>query len=103
MRTVNELSERSRAVFIGQVDDCWKGRSRNGNKYFKLEISDETASTKVMIFNDKMDDCQSLNNGLPQKKQIVIVKGSTADGVVFANLISVQDNKVYTRLSELKN
>ena len=103
VRTVNELSERSRVVFIGQVDDCWKGRSRNGNKYFKLEISDETASTKVMIFNDKMDDCQSLNNGLPQKKQIVIVKGSTADGVVFANLISVQDNKVYTRLSELKN
>ena len=103
VRTVNELSERSRVVFIGQVDDCWKGKSRNGNKYFKLEISDETASTKVMIFNDKMDDCQSLNNGLPQKKQIVIVKGSTADGVVFADLISVQDNKVYTKLSELKS
>ena len=103
VRTVNELSERSSVVFIGQVDDCWKGKSKNGNKYYKLEISDETASTKVMIFNEKMDDCQSLNNGLPQKKQIVIVKGSTADGVVFANLISVQDNKVYTRLSELKN
>ena len=68
-----------------------------------MEVADETATSKVMIFNDKMDDCQALNNGLPQKGQIVIVKGSTADGVVFADLISVQDNKVYTKLSELKN
>ena len=103
VRSINGLAERNRVVFIGQVDDCWKGKSKNGNKYYKLEVSDETASTKVMIFNDKMDDCQSLNNGLPQKGHIVIVKGSTADGVVFADLISVQDNKVYTKLSELKN
>lgn len=103
VRTVNELSERSRVIFIGQVDEHWKGKSKNGNKYYKATISDETATTSVMIFNDKMDDCQSLNNGLPQKGQIVIVKGTTADGVIFADLISVQDNKVYTKLSELKN
>ena len=103
VRSVNGLAERSRVVFIGQVDDCWKGKSRNGNKYYKMEVSDETASTTVMIFNDRMDDCQSQNNGLPKKGQIVIVKGSTVDGAVFANLIGVQDNKVYTKLSELKN
>ena len=103
VRSVNGLAERSKVVFIGQVDDCWKGKSRNGNKYYKMEVSDETASTTVMIFNDRMDDCQSQNNGLPKKGQIVIVKGSTVDGAVFANLIGVQDNKVYTKLSELKN
>lgn len=103
VRSVNGLAERNRVVFIGQIEDCWKGKSKNGNKYYKMDVADETATSKVMIFNDKMDDCQSINNGLPQKGQIVIVKGSTADGVVFADLISVQDNKVYTKLSELKN
>jgi len=103
VRSVNGLAERNRVVFIGQIEDCWKGKSKNGNKYYKIDVADETATSKVMIFNDKMDDCQSINNGLPQKGQIVIVKGSTADGVVFADLISVQDNKVYTKLSELKN
>ncbi len=103
VRSVNGLAERNRVVFIGQIEDCWKGKSKNGNKYYKMDVADETATSKVMIFNDKMEDCQSINNGLPQKGQIVIVKGSTADGVVFADLISVQDNKVYTKLSELKN
>ena len=103
VRSVNGLAERNKVVFIGQIEDSWKGKSKNGNKYYKMEVADETATSKVMIFNDKMDDCQALNNGLPQKGQIVIVKGSTADGVVFADLISVQDNKVYTKLSELKN
>ena len=103
VRTVNELPARDRAVFIGQVDEHWKGKSKNGNKYYKAFISDETATIPVMIFNDKMDDCESLNNGFPQKKNIVIVKGTKADGVIFADLISVQDNKVYTKLSELKN
>jgi len=103
VRSVNGLAERNKVVFIGQIEDCWKGKSKNGNKYYKMDVADETATSKVMIFNDKMDDCQSLNNGLPQKGQIVIVKGSTADGVVFADLISVQDNKVYTKLSELKS
>ncbi len=103
VRSVNGLAERNKVVFIGQIEDSWKGKSKNGNKYYKMEVADETATSKVMIFNDKMDDCRALNNGLPQKGQIVIVKGSTADGVVFADLISVQDNKVYTKLSELKN
>jgi DNA polymerase III alpha subunit len=103
VRTVNALAARSQAVFVGQVDDQWRGRSKNGNSYLKAIVSDESGTTPVMIFSKKMEDCESMNGSLPQKKNIVIVKGSKADGVVFADLIAVQDNKVYTRLSELKN
>ena len=66
-------------------------------------VSDETNAIKVMIFNDKMDQSKELNGGHPKEGEIVIVKGITKDDVVFADLISVQDNKVYTKLSELKN
>ena len=55
-----------------------------------------------MIFSKKMEECESLNNGLPKEKNIVIVKGRKFDEVVFADLISVQDHEVYTKLSDLK-
>ena len=58
---------------------------------------------KVMIFNDKMEDCKMINNGLPKENEIVIVKGRKMDEVVFADVIGVQDNKVYTKLADLKN
>ena len=56
----------------------------------------------VLMFNDNIEECKKMNNGLPEKGNIVIVKGTKKDESVFANLISVQDNKVYTKLSELK-
>ena len=61
-----------------------------------------------MIFNgkmgDKMDQCKKDNNGLPKEKNIVVIKGIKKDGdVIFSDMITVQDCKIYTRLSELKD
>ena len=56
-----------------------------------------------MIFNDRMDDCKETNGGFPKENQIVIVKGRKMDEVVFADVIGVQDNKVYTKLADLKS
>ena len=48
-------------------------------------------------------NANTLNSGnLPQEKEIVIIKGRKMEDAVFADLISVQNNKVYTKLSELK-
>jgi DNA polymerase III alpha subunit len=103
IREIVELPERVNTAFIGRVEDVWKGKSRAGNKYLKIEVSDETGTIQALIFNDSIDKCESMNNGLPEKKNIVIVKGRKTDGdAVFANLIGVQDQKVYTKLSELK-
>ncbi len=96
----------SQLSFVGYVsDNPFKGVSRSSKKsrYLKLDISDETGNIKVMIFNDKMDECELLNKGMPKKNQIVYVKGRKFEDVVFADTVKVQDNKVYTKYSQLKN
>lgn len=106
LSTIVELPENQRVCFIGRVaEKPYTGVSRSAKKsrYYRTMVSDETNALKVMIFNEKMDQSKDLNGGHPKEGEIVIVKGITKDDVVFADLISVQDNKVYTKLSELKN
>jgi DNA polymerase-3 subunit alpha len=102
IREVKELTIGRRPVFIGTVEDIFSRVSKNQNKYIKLVITDEGGSIDVLMFNDNIKECKTMNNGLPEKGNIVIVKGTKKDESVFANLISIQDNKVYTKLSELK-
>ena len=101
---VEDLPVRSRVLMVARIeDDPQQGKSREkGNKYMRMMVGDETSSIKVMIFNDKLEDCIRINNGVPEKKQIVVIKGTKFEDVVFADLISVQDNKVYTKLSEIE-
>ena len=62
-----------------------------------------------MLFTQKNRDnieiCRQANGGeLPDKKSIVIVKGTKKEGdTVFANLIRAQDQKIFMKLSEIKN
>ena len=104
--------------FIGIVDEAGKtSKSKTGTPYAKFLISDETGTMKVMIFGvsekqknsgktdyrDKLQECKDLNNGLPQEGDIVIVKGTKMeDDTVFADVLASQQNKIYTKLSELK-
>ena len=70
----------------------------------RTSVSDDTGITKVLIFNKKLDTCRSQNGDkLPEENNIVIVKGTKVDEAVFADLIAVQDNKVYTKLSEVRD
>lgn len=92
--------------FVGQLEeDGYMGISKSAKKsrYCRMSISDETSSIRVMIFNKKLDECKDLNQGMPKEKNIVIVRGTKFEDAVFADLIAIQDNKVYTKLSELKN
>jgi len=89
--------------FVGWVDEAVKSKSRNGNSYLRLQLSDEKAEMKTMIFSRKMDQCQENNDGkLPVKSDIVVVKGTKKDAVVFADSIEIADVTIYTKLSELK-
>jgi DNA polymerase-3 subunit alpha len=93
-------------AFIGQIEDAWSGVSRTAKKtpYHKMLISDETGMTKTMIFSFKKDECEKINEGLPKKKNIVIVTGKKMDDdMIFANTIGIQENKIYTKLSEIKD
>ena len=95
-----EIGER--VVFMAMVEDFKKGASRNKNKYLKLDVSDEFSFINVLIFNKNLEECEEMNSGLPKKEDIVLVKGVKKEDAVFANLVTVQDVKIYTKLSELK-
>ena len=104
--------------FIGIVDEAGKtSKSKAGTPYAKFQISDETGSLRVMIFGisdkqktskgrfnrDKLQECKDLNGSLPKEGDIVIVKGQKMeDDCLFADTIACQQNKIYTKLSEIK-
>jgi len=106
---VEDLPENAKTIFIGVVKETFAGMSKNKNKYLKLSITDETGSCEVMIFKDKIDECASQNGGLPEEANMVIVKGVKKGGngkygsTIFADLIAVQDQTIYTKLSQIKN
>tara|TARA_Y100000766_G_scaffold285470_1_gene309214 strand:+ start:5458 stop:7986 length:2529 start_codon:yes stop_codon:yes gene_type:complete len=104
IETANNMSKGNRCVFVGRVEkDAKSSTSRNGNKYGKMVIGDETASVTVMIFKEKLEECKQLNDGLPKSGEIVLVKGTKMeDDTVFADIISVQDRAVM-KFAELKN
>ena len=103
VREIEDLPVDSRVLFIGTVQEKpYFSSSKNGNNYMKIFVDDETSTMKTMIFNKRLDQCEQTNNGFPKESNIVIVKGVKKDEVVFADQISVQSNKIYTKLSELK-
>ena len=93
-------------IFIGTVgDDVYSGTSKaKGTKYLRMTINDEQASCKAMLFKeDRIDNCKLINNGLPKEGNIVVIRGKyMSEGTVFADVISVQDEKIMTKLSQLK-
>ena len=102
IETVENLGERERCVFVGSVEeDAVSRTSKNGNRYARVTVGDETGSVQVMIFKEKLDRCREMNNGLPKSGEIVIVKGTKMDEPIFADLISIQDRAVI-KYSELK-
>ena len=104
VREVVEADLQERLIFIGSIDDCFTGVSRKGTSYYKAMVSDETGTITTMIFNKKMESCEAMNpDGLPKKNEIVICKGTKFEDAIFADVISTQNNKIYTKLSELKD
>ena len=101
--------DNSRVNFIGTVEDTYSAKSRKGTPYLRLTIQDETGVCTAMIFTQKNRDnianCKRDNGGtLPVKKGIVIVKGMKKDGdTIFADLVITQDQKIFMKLSEIKN
>ena len=94
-----------KVYLIGEVEDVYSGISKNEKKtrYQRIKISDETGSVTVLLFNDKIDDMKSINgNKNFEKGNIVVINGIKKEDAIFADIVSIQDQKIYMRLSELK-
>tara|TARA_R110002020_G_scaffold19821_7_gene68043 strand:+ start:775 stop:3453 length:2679 start_codon:yes stop_codon:yes gene_type:complete len=101
--------QRSPVNFIGTVEEAFNPtKSKKGTPYFKIQVKDESSICTILMFSNKNNDnikkCRDMNDGaLPTKGSIVIVKGQKMEGdTIFADLIKIQDQKIYMKLSEIK-
>ena len=105
LNTAKNCALDSRVKVVGFVEGKpFRGTSRNGNPYFRFNLSDENKQIKIMIFNDKMWNAIGKDGSkAPTDGEIVIVKGVTKDEVIFADEIYPQrKNSIYTKLADLK-
>lgn len=103
IKDIERFPEKDYVAFIGVVKECKMGVSREKKtRYFKMQISDETATINTMVFSENIDLMQSLNNKTPEEEDIVIVIGQKFTDSVFAKTVAIQTHKVYTKLSQLK-
>ena len=104
--SIKKLEERSPIKFVGFVTDIIKRTSRNGNKYARLQIQDESGVVNSLFLDSNREQkfTDFLNSGkkLPKKGDITIIHGITGDDVVFVNKIFPISDKIYMKLSEVK-
>ena len=104
--TFNSLDINENVRMVGVVKDCYRKKSQNGNKYARIELSDESGKIKAMLLDssNKMRLTEYLDNGnkLPKEESIVIITGKKGDGVLFIDKMSILDEKIYMKLSEIK-
>ena len=101
---VEDMDMNENVTLVVTINEHRVGKSRKGTKYYRASISDETGTTNVLVFNEKIDDMKSLNNNkLPKDGNIAIVKGIKKDDAIFADVVAVQDQKIYTSLAKLKS
>ena len=102
---IMDLDEKGR--FIGVVEDCIKRTSRNGNKYMKLSISDESGRYDAMLLNSRRGNFydryfEKQANKTPSKKNIVVTYGRKSEDILFIDSIKILDEKIYMKMSEVK-
>ena len=104
VRTACEVALQHKVKFIGSLDeDPYSGVSRSAKKsrYMRMQVSDDSGSIKVMIFNEKMDTFKS--NYRVKANDIILVYGTKFEDVIFADEIVVKSEKVFTKLSQIKD
>jgi DNA polymerase-3 subunit alpha len=104
--TFNSLDMNESVRMVGVVKDCFKKKSANGNKYAKLEISDENGKIKAMLLDSarqaKLTEYLDNGNKLPKEENIVILSGRKGDDILFIDKMAILDEKIYMKLSEIK-
>jgi DNA polymerase-3 subunit alpha len=104
--TFNSLDINESVRMVGVVKDCFKKKSANGNKYAKLEISDENGKIKAMLLDSarqaKLTEYLDNGNKLPKEENIVILSGRKGEDILFIDKMAILDEKIYMKLSEIK-
>ena len=103
---MKSIPDNDRVKFVGVVTDCVSRTSRNGNKYMRAEVQDDFGKVNFMLANNRRSNTLDnyLNNGgkKPKEGEIVFVYGSKGEDIIFGEKLTILDEKIYTKLSEIK-
>lgn len=103
---ISHLEENQTVRFVGTVSDIMTRTSANGNKYARMDIFDDLGKLTVLLMDSEREGrlTNYLNSGkvLPKKDSIVIISGKKNRDIVFAEKLSLLEEKIYMKLSEIK-
>jgi DNA polymerase-3 subunit alpha len=98
--------QNEQVLLVGEIIDTKISKSRNNNKFFKVNLTDDTAQVSVLLFegrNNSLEECKEENGGkYPETGDIVIVKGRIKNDAIFADRILKQECKIYKSMRDLK-
>ncbi len=103
---ISNLEENQTVRFVGTVSDIMTRTSANGNKYARMDIFDDLGKLTVLLMDSEREGrlTNYLNSGkvLPKKDSIVVISGKKNRDIVFAEKLSLLEEKIYMKLSEIK-
>ena len=100
-----DAEKNDRRKYIGVVEDSFKRKSKNGNNYLKVLLSDEFGRYNGIMVDGRQKNLQKYldkGNKIPEKNNIVIAYGSKGDDVLFIDNLSIVDERIYMKLSDLR-
>ena len=100
---LEDAVEDSTVTSCGVVQEARVGKTQKGNKKLSLVVGDEYGQTRVQTFNfnrfdratrtteflANVDDIKNLYGRLPEKKDIVVFRGTKKTSAVFADKIRI--------------
>ena len=92
------------AKYIGCVDDVFSRKSKNGNKYIKMLISDDVGRFDALLVDGREKNLSKFlsKSKAPEKNNIVVLSGTKGKDILFVNQMSIIDEKIHMKLSDLK-
>ena len=105
LKEVADLNKSDVYKTVCQVKDFFTKTSANGNKYMMMEVSDNTASARFLLMDNRREDklTDFLSTNKLKKEDIIIVNAAKSDGgTSFVNTIKVVDTKILMKLRDIK-
>lgn len=90
---------------VGVVTDSIKKKSKKGNNYMSLELSDETGRIRAMLGDspkEKKLEKWLENNKQPDEDQIVILVGKKNKDTIFIDKLTIMDEVIAFNKKDLK-
>lgn len=100
------VDEHDEIRIVGVVTDCFKRKSKKGNNYMRLEISDETGRIGAMLGDtpkEKKLENWLKNNSMPSEDSIVIISGKKGkNDTLFIEKLEIMNEKIMMKKSDFK-